>query len=144
MKNKIKIENLIKNEVINYNILRLPEIIGSSKNPNTLTNFFYNCIKNNITFNLYKNTKRNLLDVEDAISACIKIIKMNKKNFTINILNKSFYTPFKIVKGFETVLNKKAIYRIKSIRGKNLKFKNTFYLKFNSNYLIKVIKKYYK
>ena len=54
VKNKIKIENLIKNEVINYNILRLPEIIGSSKNPNTLTNYFYNCIKNNITFNLYK------------------------------------------------------------------------------------------
>ena len=69
---------------------------------------------------------------------------MNKKKFKIKILNKSFNTPFKIVKAFETVLNKKAIYRIKSIRGKNLKFKNTFYLKFNSNYLIKVIKKYYK
>ena len=26
MKNKIKIENLIKNEVINYNILRLPGV----------------------------------------------------------------------------------------------------------------------
>ena len=45
MKNKIKIENLIKNEVINYNILRLPEIIGSSKNPNTLTNFFITVLK---------------------------------------------------------------------------------------------------
>ena len=31
MKNKIKIENLIKNEVINYNILRLPEIIDPVK-----------------------------------------------------------------------------------------------------------------
>ena len=41
VKNKIKIENLIKKKFKNYIILRLPQIIGKNRNMNTLINFFY-------------------------------------------------------------------------------------------------------
>ena len=74
VKNKIKIEKIIKQESEKYMIIRLPEIIGKNKNPNTLTNFFYNNIVRNESFTVFKNSRRNLLDVDDAIKNCIKII----------------------------------------------------------------------
>ena len=47
VKNKIKIEKIIKRDNDEYIIIRLPEIIGKTKNLNTLTNFFYNNIVKN-------------------------------------------------------------------------------------------------
>ena len=59
-KNKIQIERLIKKKFKNYIILRLPQIIGKSKNKNTLINSFYLNIKENKDFVLIKNFKRNI------------------------------------------------------------------------------------
>ena len=67
VKNKIKIEKIIKNNNSEYIIIRLPEIIGKSKNPNTLTNFFYNNLIKNKPFKVFKNSRRNILDIDDAI-----------------------------------------------------------------------------
>merc|ERR1711966_591768 len=78
VKNKIKIEKIIKSNNNDYIIIRLPEIIGKSKNPNTLTNFFYNNLIKNKPFKVFKNSRRNLLDIDDAIKNCIRIIKINK------------------------------------------------------------------
>ena len=40
-RNKIIIENLIKKSLNNFIILRLPQIVGKSNNPHTITNFIY-------------------------------------------------------------------------------------------------------
>ena len=144
VRNKIKIENLIKKQCKQYLIIRLPEIIGKNKNSNTLTNFFFDKIKNKMNFVLYKNAKRNLLDVDDALRACIKIIKINKnKNNTINLLNKRFYSPGTIVSSLEKILKLKAIYNIRLIKNSGLTLKNNYYFKPNKNYLSKILKKYY-
>ena len=125
-------------------IIRLPEIIGKNKNLHTLSNFFFNKIVNKLSFVLYKNVKRNILDVDDALKECIKIIKINKnKNNTINLLNKTFYSPEKIVTNFEKILLLKAKFKIKFIKKNNLILKNNYYFKSNKNYLRKVLKKYY-
>ena len=42
IRNKIIIENLIKKRLKNFFILRLPQIVGKSNNPHTITNFIYN------------------------------------------------------------------------------------------------------
>ena len=119
VKNKIKIEKIIKNLSKEYLIIRLPEIIGKNKNLHTLSNFFFNKIVNKLSFVLYKNVKRNILDVDDALKECIKIIKINKnKNNTINLLNKTFYSPEKIVTNFEKILLLKAKFKIKFIKKK--------------------------
>ena len=92
VKNKIKIEKIIKTKSKRYLIIRLPEITGNSKNHRTLTNYFYNKILHDKFFILFKNTKRNVLDIDDAIKNCIKVIKLfSKKNATINLLNKEFF-----------------------------------------------------
>lgn len=143
VRNKIKIEKLIKSKSDKYLIIRLPEIIGKNKNSSTLTNFFFKRIINNESFFLYKNTKRNLLDVDDAIKNSIKLFEVINSNQVINLLNKNFYTPIQIVKSFEKILNKKAIFKYKHIKKNYINLQNTFYIKTNNNYLNKIIKRHY-
>ena len=144
VKNKIKIEKIIKKISKEYLIIRLPEIIGRNKNPKTLTNFFYNNIIANKKFIVHKNVQRNLLDIDDAIKKCIKIIIINKnKNKKINILNKNFYTPLQIVKNFEKILSKKAFYNFNIIKKNKLSLKNNYFVNSSKNYLLKILKKHY-
>ena len=144
VKNKIKIEKIIKQESKEYMIIRLPEIIGKNKNPNTLTNFFYNKIVKDESFNVFKNSRRNLLDVDDAIKNCIKIIRSYRKNKkVVNLLNKKFNTPLQIVNNFEKILKKKGIYKLQNNKIKKWSLKNNYYIYSKKNYLIKSLKKYY-
>ena len=144
VKNKIIIENIIKKSTNEYLIIRLPEIVGGNKNLNTLTNFFYEKINNNKSFLLFKNVRRNILDVDDAINKSIILIKKYyKKQKTINLLNKSFYTPEKIVKTFEKILQKKALYKKKKLSKNSFNLRNSYFINSNKNYLIKVLRKYY-
>jgi len=144
VKNKIKIEKIIKQESEKYMIIRLPEIIGKNKNPNTLTNFFYNKIVRNESFTVFKNSRRNLLDVDDAIKNCIKIIRSDKKNKSVvNLLNKKFNTPLQIVNNFEKILKKKGIYKLQNNKIKKWSLKNNYYIYSKKDYLIKSLKKYY-
>ena len=145
VKNKIKIEKIIKNKVSKYLIIRLPELVGFSKNPYTLTNFFFNKIVNKEKFIVYKNTKRNLLDIDDAITNCMKLIKLYKrKNYEVNILNKKDYKPIEIVESLEKILKIKGIYKFKKIYRSNFKKSNTFYINLKKDYLNRILKKYYK
>jgi nucleoside-diphosphate-sugar epimerase len=122
----------------------LPEIVGKNKNSKTLLNFFFDKIINNSKFLLYKNVKRNILDVDDAIKASLKIIKINKnRNKTINILNKTFYSPENIIKNFEKILLTKAKFKIKFIKQNKLTLKNNYFIRTNKDYLKKILKKYY-
>jgi nucleoside-diphosphate-sugar epimerase len=144
VKNKIKIEKIIKQESKEYMIIRLPEIIGKNKNPNTLTNFFYNKIVKDESFNVFKNSRRNLLDVDDAIKNCIKIIRSYRKNKkVVNLLNKKFNTPLQIVNNFEKILKKKGIYKLQNTKIKKWSLKNNYYIYSKKDYLIKSLKKYY-
>lgn len=144
VKNKIIIENIIRRSANTYLIIRLPEIIGKNKNPNTLTNFFFEKINNKKSFILFKNTKRNILDVDDAINKSTELIKKYyKKQKTINLLNRTFYKPEEIVKTFEKILQKKALYKKKKFSKNYFNLKNSFFINFNRNYLSKVLRKYY-
>jgi nucleoside-diphosphate-sugar epimerase len=155
VKNKIKIEKIIKKKFKNYIILRLPEIIGISKNKFTLINFFYNNIKQVNHFKVFKNVKRNILDIEDVILILKKIITIKKiKKEVITLSCKFFYNPIDIVKIFEKKLKKKAVYSLINVKKQywslntiNYK-KNSKYIKlagitFSKNYLSKTINKYY-
>ena len=153
VKNKIKIEKLIKQKSENYLIIRLPQIIGKSKNKNTLINYFYNCIKNGKKIELLGNVKRNILDIDDVIKM-IRIVllnsKINKKIITLS--NKFFIKPVEIVEVFEKKLEKKANFHIKKSKkySWNLNYKkNIMYFRkakinFHNRYLINAINKYYK
>ena len=152
VKNKIKIEKLIKKKFKNYIILRLPQIIGKSKNKNTLVNYFYFNIKNNKPLVLIKNFKRNILDIDDILKL-LKIIvySKNTKNKVIILSNKYSVQPIDIVRIFEKKLNKNINFSFKKIKKQTWPLyyqKNAHYFRkakitFDRNYLLKTINKYY-
>ena len=152
---KLEMENLVKTNFKKFIIIRLPEIIGLSLNKNNLVNFLYDKIKNDKKFTLYFNSKRNILDINDAITlslACIEK-KMNKKkiNFEINVANRKFYLVSKIVSAIEVITLRKAKFVKKKISNSNWRFTNSIdrklikrlNIQFNKFYLNNVIKKYY-
>lgn len=150
--NKIKIEKLIQKYFEKYIIIRLPQIIGKSKNKNTLINFFNDKIKKEKEIELLNNIKRNLLDISDVIKM-IKTILINKriKRKIIILSNKYSLKPIEIVQILELKHNKKAKYNIKKTNkqiwnlnfNKNLKYFKKAKIKFNKDYFIKSINKYY-
>ena len=152
VKNKIKIEKLIKKKFKNYIILRLPQIIGKSKNKNTLINYFYFNIKNSKPLVLIKNFKRNVLDIDDILKL-IKIIVYSKKtkNKVIILSNRYSVQPIDIVKIFEKKLNKIVNFKFKKIKKqiwplyyqKNAHYFRKAKITFDRNYLLKTINKYY-
>ena len=150
IKNKIKIEKYIRKKVSNYKIIRLPELAGISKNKNTLTNFLYNNIINSKKFVAYANSKRNLLDVNDAIKLCLYFLRYSNKKI-INIANLKNYDVLDVILVFKKILKILPVYELTNIKFSNFKIKNSINknilkknkLIINKHYLYKIIKKYY-
>lgn len=151
VQNKIFIEKKIKLNVKNYIIIRLPQIVGINTNPYTITNFFYNNIKNNKKFDLWPNVQRNLIDIED-FKYILKDI-LNKKYFTkkiLNIFNPESISAKEIINIFEKILKKKSKFNEigkineKKFNYNNLKKHEYFNLFKKKDYNYKILKKYYK
>jgi nucleoside-diphosphate-sugar epimerase len=70
---KLNMEKYIEENTTNYLILRLPNVVGNSTNPNQLVNYFYNSLINDTPITINKNYIRYLLDVED-IPSIIKFL----------------------------------------------------------------------
>ena len=87
IKHKLKIERIIKNNFKNYLILRLPNVIANTKNPNTFFNYFYNAIVYQNKIQIQKNNIRYFLDVEQVEPMTRYIYKnRNEWNKTINMI----------------------------------------------------------
>jgi len=110
---KHRIEELIQSTQRSYIIFRLPIIVGKSKNPNTLTNFFYNSILNKQPFQTYANSCRYLMDIDDAAKIISRILEKN--HFSNEIVNVAFNNRIKVtelVEIFEKLLGTKARYEL--------------------------------
>lgn len=109
---KLKMEQLIENSGNNFNIFRLPQVVGHTNNE-TLVNFFKASILKREKFTVLKYAKRNLIDIEDVFKICSFII--NNKiflNSITNIATKEKTSVIQIVKSIEEVLGEEAIYNI--------------------------------
>ena len=154
VKNKIKIENILKKECKDYLIIRLPQIVGKNKNKNTLTNSIYNCFVNNSTFKLWKDSKRNLIDIEDINYILEKYFKnLKENNKIINIFNYKSVDVLKLLRVFSNLLNKKINIKVIKKNNRNIDLrkikKDTLLPKFyynnlkKRNYILNMITKYY-
>lgn len=149
---KKQIEKFIELNFSNYLIFRLPNVIGSSSNVNTMVNFFYNSIINNQPFELQKNAFRYFIDVEDVKITIKKAIELKElKSGSYNLLFPFSYRVDRVVNLLENFLNKKGNYIINNIEGKgydvNLSAELLPFVNFDKQepgqYLKDVIVKYY-
>jgi len=155
VKNKLIIENIIKKDIQNYIIIRLPQVVGKNLNKYTITNFIYSTVKSDKKFYLWRNSKRNLIDIDDVVKIIKKYLTNRPKiNTIINIFNPKSVLVKNILEIFCKILNKKIIIKELKKENKNINLailkKSTFlpkkyYKNMNNNFYIKkILNKYYK
>ncbi len=151
VKHKVAMEAEVR-RAKNYLIFRLPQVVGHTKNPNTLTNYLYGKIVSGSFFHVWGKAKRNLIDVDDVAKIAYFILK-NKgvMNETLNIVSPVSFFIVDLVNIFESILNKKANYEVLDIGG-NYSINNCIEIHdamdagviFNDLYAEKILRKYYE
>lgn len=133
-------------------VIRLPQVAGKTPNPHTLLNYLYARISRSEAFCLWRNAKRNIIDVDDVVTiACHLLADVSLKNVTLNIANSTCYPMIDIVHAMERIVGKPAIYEIVE-RGseypidieKILPILSKAAIRFDDNYLDRTIGKYYE
>ena len=92
-------------------VLRLPQVVGRTENPHTLTNFLRDRIQSGEHFTVWAHAERNLMDIDDIVRIGVKLATDPTCETTaISIAaSKSLLMP-EIIRIFERVLDKAAHY----------------------------------
>lgn len=151
VQHKLNMEELITQQHSSYTIFRVSNLAGYSINPNTVLNYFFQHIKKGYFFQVWSNSSRNIIDVEDAFKICDYIINNALfNNEIVNIANPHNTKVASIVKEFETFLDRKGNYEIIEKTSNpliDISHIQTLFarlnLTFEEDYLKRVIKKYY-
>jgi len=94
-----------------YLIFRLPQVVGKTPNPHTLLNFLYARIARSERFTVWRNARRNVIDVDDVVSIARQLIADDSmRNTTLNIANPLSHTVIAIVQALEETVGKPAVY----------------------------------
>lgn len=111
VRRKLEIERLVSQVCKHYYIFRLSNVVGRTSNTVTVLNFLYNSIKTGQHFELWKNSNRNLIDVDHAAAIVREIVtKGGESKVVMNVANEhSYEVPF-IVAEIEEYLGKKGVY----------------------------------
>ena len=150
VQHKLEMENLVS-AFSSYVIFRLPEVVGASKNKTTLINFLYEKITTESSFELWKDAKRNLIDIRDVTSQINDILKSEvNRNCIINICSDRDHLVSEIVQTLEKITDQKAKFRVVEkilppgeSDGSILQGKFTFVIETNDSYLEYTLRKYY-
>lgn len=148
---KLKMEQIIKNSMDRWLILRVSNAVGNGGNANLLMNYLVRCVKNNETINIHTKATRNLIDAVDIKEICLQLVKNHTENHILNIAYLNNYSIIDIVEIMEEFFAKKIdVNLVKSGSGYDInivEIENYFYtnhLEDKRAYLIGMLDKYYK
>lgn len=110
IRHKLNIEHLIMASVEWYMIVRLPILIGHSKNAFTLVNFMVNAIREKRQIQLHSKACRHLLDVDDLAPALTPFHSQSKRQAIINILGSQNIAVPMLVSKLESILHTKGVF----------------------------------
>lgn len=90
-----------------YVIFRLPQVVGNTPNTHTLTNYIYEQIMSGSPFQIWRNAKRNFIDIDHVALIVSHLVKTTQ----VNRITTSVACPFstsihQLVSMFELVLGK--------------------------------------
>ena len=148
---KLKMEELIIGKNINHLIFRVSNPIGFTKNTSTFFNYFIDKIKKDEQFELWNNSYRNIIDIEDMFKICDYIIKEKKYiNSIINIANPKNYKIQTIITVIDKYFNKTSNYKIIEKGSEPIintttaeDVINILKIKINEEYIEKLLSKYF-
>ena len=147
---KKKMEGIIQMNTKRYAIFRLPNVVGSFGNLDTLFYYLVDKVKRQEAFELWSGAKRNIIDIEDVVNIVNNIID---DNIFINEITN--------VANLKDVTVDEIVYEIAKHLGVDVNYSKIEYndnyfidttkvhsiidrmgLNFNANYLERVVKKY--
>ena len=150
---KYKTEVFIQNTFSRYLIIRTSNLVGKNLwNNNTLFNFLFNAIKEDIPIKINKRIKRNVMDIDDLSIILSSFLRNNPySNCIVDLVYPRSYTMEEIVESFESYFSKKFIREetskdIFAHFNANLEISNLLFEEVDlpsSNYLEKLLNKYY-
>ena len=110
VQHKIKMEKFVE-EHPRYLILRLPQTAGKTEKPHTLLNYIFARIIRSERFRVWKNARRNIIDVDDVVRIAIGLaLEEGVRRESINVANFLDSAMVDIVELMAKVVGKKAIY----------------------------------
>ena len=151
VKHKMRMESLILNYP-NTIIFRIGQVASHNMgNKNNLLNFIDNAIISKKKIELWRNSYRSIIDIEDVVKIINKIITNSSiKERIINVANPTFNSINEIVNVFEKIKNMKVRHVILNKGEKydvNLDLMSSIAsdieINFDNTYLERVLKKYY-
>lgn len=108
---KLNMERLIQEAPNTHIIFRASNLVGKTKNRNTVLNFFFDSIQNGSAFKLWNKAERNLIGVDDLKKmVCYYLLDTSQRNSIINLAHPENILASDIVKEIEWFTGKKAIY----------------------------------
>lgn len=109
---KKRMENIVVSLAPKYLIARTSNVVGKNGQSGNLTNFIFNHLQNNTPFEVWKNTNRNLIDVQHLAAMANYYVKYGELNKTIYLINPKDVMIVEIVKCFEKKMNQRAKYTL--------------------------------
>lgn len=110
---KQAMEELILERATQKAIFRLPQVVGHTPNPNTLTNYLYRQIKDGTPFQIWRHARRNLIDVDDIAAIICQLVRSHQADGVItNIASPASIAIPDLVAVFESLLDKRGHYEI--------------------------------
>lgn len=133
-------------------VLRLPQVVGRTTNPHTLTNFLHGKIMRGEAFCVWGNAERNLVDVDDVAeigAVAIERLPAQASRILYIAARRSVPMP-QLVAAFERVLGRKARYRVEP-RGAGLaidaieagEIATELGIDLGDDYVERILRKYY-
>lgn len=147
---KREMERLIERECGKYFIFRLSQVVGNGSSP-TLINFIVDRLEKRESFSVWKNSTRNLIDVDDIFKIAHYLIQNSIfMNEITNIATPFSLSIFDIVATVEELLGQKGCYEVEDRGGsyeinsdKIAPFLDEIGVRFDKNYPSLIIKKYF-
>lgn len=133
-------------------VLRLPQVVGKSSNPNTLTNFLFDRIDQGLPFELWTKVERNLIDIDDVASIATFMVRRGllQPGRPESIAAAESIPMLRIVSAFEEIIGRKAVFQaiekalpfpIESALCQTVAV--DLGIRFDETYLTRLLRKYY-
>jgi uncharacterized protein YbjT (DUF2867 family) len=131
-------------------VLRLPQVVGRTPNPHTLTNFLAARIESQERFALWTKAVRSLIDVDDIASIGTAMIDSDLSGRTIDLAAPGLITMMDLVQVMEQLLGKKGCYDLVHRGGGSapdatltMQFARDLGIDLSNDYPERVLRKYY-
>lgn len=107
VQHKLAMESIVSDHPC-YTIFRMPQVIGHTPNPHTLSNFMYQHIMQGKPFPIWRKARRNLIDIDDVVRLANFFLQQTDQQLCVNIACPFSISMPELLAIFERVLSRTA------------------------------------